>query len=53
MTVERIRETIKVHIRAAEESGKFASAMALLELLDAIDAEIALERNTGGSQKIN
>ena len=43
MTIERIRETIKVHIQAAESCGKTEASFALLGLLDAIDAEIAIE----------
>ena len=43
MTIERIRETIKVHIKAAESCGKHEASFALLGLLDSIDAEIALE----------
>lgn len=45
MTVATIRETIKVHIKAAESCGKFAAALALLELLDAIDADSVLDTN--------
>lgn len=43
MTTEWMRNTIKVHVKAAEASGNFAAALALLALLDAIDAESALD----------
>ena len=46
MTVERIRETIKVHINAAESCGKTEAAWALLELLAAIDGEITLDKQS-------
>lgn len=43
MTIERIRETIKVHVKAAEASGKYQAALSLTELLDAIDAELVAD----------
>ena len=43
MTIEWVHNTIKVHIKAAESCGKNEAAMALLELLVAIDSEIALD----------
>lgn len=45
MTAEKIRELIKVHIQAAESLGKFAVTLALLEILDAIDAETAIDNS--------
>lgn len=44
MTVEKCREILKVHISAAEQSGKFSEALAILEVLDAIDAEIVIDK---------
>lgn len=44
MTVEKVRELVKVHIKAAEASGRFEVALSLLEVLDAIDAEIAIDK---------
>ncbi len=44
MTVEDCRTILKVHIQAAEQVGKFASALSLCEAMDAIDAQIAQER---------
>lgn len=46
MTNEWVRNTIKVHIKAAEACGKHEAAMALLELLVAIDGEIVLDNKT-------
>lgn len=43
MSVEWMRELVKVHIKAAESCGKIEAAFALTEILDAIDAEIALD----------
>jgi hypothetical protein len=43
VTTEQIRETIKVHIQAAESCGKNEKAMALLELLVAVDAQLLEE----------
>lgn len=43
MTVEAVREILKVHVSAAEQSGKFMAALAMLEVLDVIDFEISLE----------
>ena len=40
MTIERIRETIKVHVMAAEAANRNDAAMALTELLTAIDADL-------------
>ena len=43
MNIGKIRELLKVHIKAAESCGKIEAAFALTEILDAIDAEIALD----------
>lgn len=40
MTIEKIRETIKVHAQAAEQHGKPEAAWALVGLLTAIDEEL-------------
>ena len=44
MTVETIREMLKVHIKAAESIGKMEGALSLLGFLVAIDAEVAHQR---------
>lgn len=46
MTVEDCRMILKVHVKAAEQSGKNASAFALMEVLTAIDAQVAEENHT-------
>lgn len=46
MTTEEIRTLIKVHIQAAESVGKMEAALALLGLLDAMDAEFAARRQS-------
>ena len=43
MTIDEIRTLLKVHIKAAESVGKSEAALALTEILDAIDAELALD----------
>ena len=43
MTIDKFRELLKVHIQAAESCGKMEAAFALAEILDAIDAEIAID----------
>ena len=43
MTTEWVRNTIKVHIKAAEACGKVEAALALAELLVAIDGELLNE----------
>jgi hypothetical protein len=43
VTIEKVREILKVHIKAADSVGKMETAMALMEVLDAIDSEIAIE----------
>ena len=40
MTVEDCRKIIKVHIYAAEGCGRLSVALALTEVLDAIDSEL-------------
>lgn len=47
MTTEHVREILKVHIKAAEQSGKLVSALSLMEILDVIDFELAEERRIG------
>lgn len=43
MTIERVRELIKVHIQGAESMRKMEAAFALTELLDKIDAELRVD----------
>ncbi len=43
MTITDVRTILKVHILAAEASGKSDSAMSLAEVLDAIDAQVVRE----------
>lgn len=42
MKIEKVREILKVHIKAAESCGKIESALSLLEILDAINRELRL-----------
>ncbi len=49
MTIEDCRTILKVHIQAAESTGRFKKALDLMEILDAIDAQIAQERAGTGS----
>lgn len=44
MTIEDCRTILKVHIQAAESTGRFKKALDLMEILDVIDAQIAQER---------
>ena len=46
MTVKFVRETIKAHIVAAESVGKYVAALALLEVLQAVDDELQRETRT-------
>lgn len=42
MTIEKVREILKAHIKAAESYGKMEAAFALLDILVAIDKELRL-----------
>lgn len=53
MTVEGIRETIKVHIRAAESVGKMEGAMSLMELLCAVDSDLLTQADTIGYSRFS
>lgn len=44
MTIEDCRTILKVHIQAAESTGRFKKALDLMEILDAIDAQMVQER---------
>lgn len=43
MTIDKIRELLKVHIKAAECCRKMEAAFALTEVLDVIDAEVVFD----------
>jgi hypothetical protein len=40
VTIEEVRETIKVHVQAAESCGNQDGAMSLAKLLTAIDEQL-------------
>lgn len=43
MTISEVRMILKVHIQAAESVGKMREAMAMMEVLGAVDSQMAQE----------